>query len=259
MDKIEQVYFSKSVKFFEKWFLDRWGLKPYHDINKPALFKGVYRDDDVKAINRHKGFKVVWHTGRSRPQILKVNPQNVVVRLCPISISDRKHNPTEYNEHYFTAFKTKYANYPLKSWDDYKPVPLGNKIYCYLGSERGKKVMGYDEFRAVKRAVDYEMIIGFRDEHDPLWVRDNYYTDSFLNFKPSITGAYASATEMAYMGRYTISNAWAPFCKPYSSIDDIVDIINEEAKHIGETRDSVVGGYYDTGDEWMDVDFWLND
>jgi hypothetical protein len=255
--QIKQVYFSQSVKFFEKKFLERWGLEPYHDNTKPALFKGVYRPGDVSAINNHKGFKVVWHTGRARPHIMNVNPKDVIVRLCPISISDRKHNPTPYNEHYFNGFKTKYANFPLKDWSDYKPVPLGGKVYCYLGNERAKDIMGFKEIDALSKKIDFEIIIGYRDDHDFIWVRDNHYRDSFINIKPSITGGYASATEMAYMGRYTISNGWSPFCLPYKSIDEMAEIVKRESKHIGELRDSVVGGYYDTGDEWMDVDFWL--
>lgn len=258
--QIEQVYFSKSVKYFEKMFLDRWGLKPYSDPSKPALFKGVYNPRDVKVINSHESFGVIWHTGRTRRHMLSVKPrEGLVVRLCPISVSDRKHNPTEYNEYYFNAFRTKYANFPLKDWSDYKPVPLGNKLYIYLGSEKGKWVMGYKELEEIFQDLEVEVIIGFREEHDPLWLRDNHYKDTLINFKPSITGGYATATELACMGRYTISNAWGPFCKPYSSSQDILDIVKDEMKHIGQTRGSVLGDYYDTGDEWMNVDFWLYD
>jgi hypothetical protein len=254
--QIEQVCFSRSVKSFEKGFCDLWGVSPYKDKEQPALFVGVYRQEDVDNINNHSGFKAVWHTGRARDCITNLNPNGVVIRISPMHIMDRLTNKTKASRYYIEKFNTKYCTFPIRDFSACTTTPLGENIYCYLGNERGKKLMGGDLVMEIEKRTDFNIIVGLRGK-DYQWVIDNWYNECFVGLKPSMTGGCTTAIELAHMGRYTISNTYGLYYKPYSDIDDILRIIDEESKKIGTIQKPLIDGYFDTGEEWKEVGFWL--
>jgi len=244
---IRQVRFSDKVKSFEKGFCDKWDVVPYFNPNESSLFVGVYDMDDVNAINNHRAFKVVRNTGRLRDCFFKINPRGVVVHIA----SQQQGIPEN------GIYKTKRAAFPIKDFSLFTPVPLGDKIYCYVGNERMKEEYGYSIIDAFRKKSPFEIIIGFH-QHDIKYVMDNYYSRSFVNIKPTIYGGNTSAIEMAYMGRMTISNRDAPFCIKYSDIDEMLSVVMAESKKIGTIQPSVVGDFFDTGDEWKDENFWIS-
>jgi len=252
--QIKQVYFSPGVKFFEKGFYDKWNVVKYHSRHEPALFIGMYRDIDVKMINRHKGFKALWNTGRIREQITRVNPKNVVIRISPESIVDD--NTRQYEKYYLTNFKYKHCNFPIKDFSKFIPTKIGNKIYCYLGNEKAKYIMGFEMAEKIKDKTGFEMICSMQG-HTMDWIMGNYYNDCFVNLKATIIPGYTTSTELAYMGRYTISNSNGPFFKPYKTIDDILRLIDKESEKIGTIQKPLVADFFDTGEEWKNVNFWI--
>jgi hypothetical protein len=228
--QINQVRFSKSVKFFEKGFCEKWDMKPYHDVNAPCFFVGIYRSEDVSVINSHKGFKVVWNSGRPREIFSYVNKDAIVMVGNGIKFS-------------LPGYKVKEVNIEIKDYSMFQPSPMGNKIYCYLGNEKGKDIMGYDFIEELKGRVEHEIIIGMQG-HGMDWVKENYYDKCFVNIKPNITGGITTATELAYMGRYTVSNTDLPYCIGYKSIDDVAEIIKEQSKKIGTTQKPIIGDFF---------------
>jgi hypothetical protein len=247
---INQCRFSKSVAFFQEDFMKKWNLVPYHNTNAPAIFVGVYRPEDVAAINNHKGFKVVCNTGKLRDIFLNINPKNVVVTATMGGCVDTS------NDILKLKYKFKTCSFPIKDFSSFKPNPLGEKVYCYLGNESGKFVMGYEIAKQVQKRIPFEIIIGMQGNSMD-FVKQNFYDKCFINLKPSVTGGLTSATELAYMGRYTISNSITPFCKKFNCVDDIIKIIYQESVKIGTIQPSVVGDFFTTGNEWKEVKFWL--
>lgn len=253
--EIKQVYFSSAIRFFQQGFCDYWSVEPYHDKEEPAIFFGMYNDRDVEAINSHNGFKVLCHTGRAMPAIKKVIAKDVILKLSPMNIEEYRVDPNEYNKCINVAFKTKKAMFPIKDFSMFKPNELGENIYCYLGSEGRKKILGYGMVKKLERHTKHKIMIGFLGGT----IEDtkvNYYDKCFINFKPSITAGITSAIELGYMGRYTISNLNAPFCKGYKNFEAIMEHIERESKKIGTIQNSLVDGYFNTGSEWKKVDFW---
>jgi len=242
---IRQARFSDKIKHFAEGFYQKWNVVPYYDINASAIFLGVYDDDDVSVINKHQGLKVVWNTGQLRGCFMRIDPKNVVV------INSDRQRIASLKERY----RLKKTMFPIKDFSDFKPVPMGDKIYCYLGAERMKREYGYDVIEKFKEISPFEIIYGFL-EHSVEYVRDNYYASCFINIKPSIYGGNTSAIEMAYMGRYTIANIPSPFYLGYAELDDMLAIVMNESKKIGTIPNPVIGKFFDTGDEWMDDDFW---
>lgn len=252
---IEQVRFSKSIKAFEANFCKKWNVVPYYDINKPCLFMGVYDIDDATTINNHKSLKIIFITGRLR-KVYKhfklINPKNVVLKVTKNSEDYIYDNFEEIKNKY----KIKYCNFPIKDYSMFIPNILGNKIYCYLGSWKRRKYLGYNVIEEIKKNTPFEILYGFQG-HTIEDLKANFYDKCFINIKPGLATGITSATELAYMGRYTISNSKIPFCIGYSNIDDIIKIINQEAKKIGTIQSSLVGDYHDVDIEWKQINFWI--
>ncbi len=241
---IEQVRFSSGVKFFEADFCKRWNLNLYSDIDAPCLFAGVYFPEDIRAINDHKGFKVVWNWGGIGDFFNNLDPVNVVVMMSPFinhdSISDK--------------YKKKKANIQIKDFSMFTPNKLGDKVYCYLGNPNVQDQYGYEVVEKLKKEIEFEVIYGYLG-HSINFIKEQYYDNCFVNIKTKVIGGMTTATELAYMGRMTISNTKAPFCIDYK--DNILDIIREESKKIGTIQPSMIGDFFDTGEEWKQLKFWL--
>ena len=241
---IEQVYFSHAVKPFEIDFLKRWNVSAYNDQNQPALFCGVYNDADVAIINKHKGFKLILNTGRERDCFVNIDPKNVVV--CRTTMWGKE----------WSKFKYVNANFELKDYSDFKPAKLGESVYIYVGNEQQKNLYFYDIAKQVESAIKYPVIYGMKKKSID-YVKENYYKNSFVNLKLNVHGGMVTATEMACMGRRSISNNDAPFCLSYKSVNDIVELIEIEAKKIGTIQKSQIGNHFFTKD-WRQLDQWTS-
>ena len=114
--------------------------------------------------------------------------------------------------------------------------------------------MGFSFMEKLKRETSFNIIYGFLGNNIE-YVKEHYYDKCFVNIKPHIVGGTTTAVELAYMGRYTISDAKAPFC--INSLDNILHLIDQESKKIGTIKDPVIGDYYNTGAEWMNENFWI--
>jgi len=247
---IKQVRFSKGVKFFEKGFCKRWNVTTYKDINNPCFFVGVYNMQDVKVINNHKGLKVLWHPGRVRDVFVKVDYKHLIVVIgkgVKFDIPDR------YNKKIIDIPIKDFIQ--LKDFSPYKPVPLGDKVYAYLGRDAVKKELGYDIIWQLDKLLPFEFIYGYQGYANE-YVRNEYYKKSFINIKPHITSGLTTAIEMAYMGRKTVSNAQAPFMYGYETIDDICSIIEDEATKIGQMPKPLVTDDFFFND-WQDLKHWI--
>jgi hypothetical protein len=184
------------------------------------------------------------NTGKIRECFSQINPENVVVKTNKITGEP----PGQY--------KTKEAMFQIKDFSIFTPNRLGNKVYCYLGSESSREIMGYSFMEKLRSRISFEIIYGFLGNSIE-YVKEQYYDKCFVNIKPNPIGGTTTAVELAYMGRKTISNTEAPFCINYKDIDHIADLIKEESKKIGTIQPSCVGNYYNTGEEWKQTKFWL--
>lgn len=245
---IKQVRFSKSVMFFEKDFCKRWDITTYQNANKPCLFAGVYNIEDVEIINKHKGFKVVWNPGRIRPFFTLLDSTNLVV-LKQTEVID--HNLIE------GKYKIKQARFEIKDYSLFKPNPLGNCIYCYLGNEKFKYLYGFEEVEKLRKLTKYKIIVGMLGRTIEQ-LKTDMYDNCFVYFKSALVGGGTTSEELALMGRNTINGLKVDYYKSYDSIEHACELIEEEAKNIGKVVGSVLSeDHFDTGEEWKQVKFWL--
>ena len=94
------------------------------------------------------------------------------------------------------------------------------------------------------------------------WVKENYYTNSFVNIRMNPWAGATTMWEMGCMGRKTIGNFTdgAACGLPYKSIDDIIDWIKVEEKKIGTIQTAVADGtrsFLDyKNDDWLWTEYW---
>ncbi len=245
---INQTRFSKGVKFFEEDFCKRWNISTYKDKNAPCFFAGVYDMNDVKAINNHKGFKVVWNLGRIRPFFTLLNSDNLVVLR---SADSTDHSLIE------GKYKIKQARFEFIDSSLFTPNPLGDCICCYLGNEKLKYLYGFEEVEKLKKLTKFKILISMQGRTRNQ-LKKEIYDKSFVYFKPIQVGGIQTSTELALMGRKTVGIAKGEFYLLYNSIEHACELIEEQAKNIGKTVGSVLDkNYFDTGEEWKQVKFWL--
>ena len=131
--KFNQIYISKSLNFFRDKVLSiNENLKLYNNPNKPTIFFGVYKKEDLDTILNHKSYGLIIFGGSDTLSSNKINKKlSILSELNPnqfafIAISkyiedDLKLYDIKYHKHLF-YFGEKML----------KPIKKGNCIYVYL-------------------------------------------------------------------------------------------------------------------------------
>lgn len=233
----KQLRTSNAIKFFEKGFADKWKLKEYTDITAPAVFFGVYNDEDVRAVEMHLGEKILVFAGADI-----INYERFKHLNC---ISDQY------------IFK-KNLIIPVKSFDKFKPTTLGDKIYVYMSTndDNFKNKFRFDIVRELMNHFGTDnFIVGYHG-HSIDEIITNYYSKAFVNLQLNKDAGFTTALEMAHMGRRSISNYPAPFCLGYKSVEDIIELIENEKQFINTNVTIDISKYLFDSTDWLRLDFW---
>lgn len=253
---ITQCKFSSRVEHFKKGFIDRWKLKDYTDLKQPCIFVGIYDDEDFKSIQQHKGIKILLPTGTLD---FKKNQEYIDTLLAYKDIFFIKDWWTKYPR----KANVKNINIPIKDYSLFKPNELGDKVYCYLGTEGNKVRYGFELVEKIKQETSFDILYGFRDFGKDLPIEKlqrECYDKCFVNLNLSLSGVggFTSVNELAYMGRKSIttSNKREKFLINFKKEESIKRLIDRESRKIGTIQPSLIEDYF-VGDEWLDINFWI--
>ena len=165
-DNVEQIYISKCLEIFSSRIKLIYNLNNYTDINKPALFFGIYNFNDLNILQKHQHKKyIIWggtdindnlQNEKSIHKILinKVKQINIekhfAISKC---ISDRlnKHNLNHI-----------LINFNLVDWNLFNiPKKLGNNIYIYNGHNKTDTyIYGNNIYKKIiKKFPEYNFIL----------------------------------------------------------------------------------------------------
>lgn len=244
-DKINQICVGSSVKFFKEGLMKRWNLVDYYDKDLPCLFFGLKHT--VSVINEHRGFALVVPVnelcGKLSTRITK--HENIIFVDFPSRDTSKK-------------FKHVAKLFEIKDYSIFKPKPLGNKIYAYLGTTTRKRGFRYDVLQRIQSKINYEIVYGvFRKHITEDELKKDYYDDAFLNINLSATGGLTTVTDLAFMGIKTISNHpidWDCFLR-YKDESEIIDIINKEANKIGSVQPAI--NVFTVNEVWQNANYWI--
>jgi predicted O-methyltransferase YrrM len=250
--KIEQVCLPQEINFFKENLIKRYNLLEYNDIEKPTLFFGLRNQGSL--IDNHKGLKLLLPS--SPIDIPKIKNYENVIFIC----SDKYELPPN--------IKRKSLTPEIKDYNIFTPTPLGDKIYLYSGFQNGWNLKNNNLINEIQKRINYEIITTSHSDltnyYDINYLKTNYYDKSFINLNLTNFHGLATTIELGLMGRKTIIkniniNSIQRIDFPnfiyYETIDDIVEIINEESKKIGTIQPSI--NAHNVGDEWLDLSFWV--
>jgi len=251
MSLIKQASVAKSISFFKQNLFSKYNLTDYYDTNSPALFFGAKENSDL--INKHNSYKLILPaTPTDYPNLTNYDK---VIFIC----SDDFILPENVIRKNLTP--------EIKNYSIFEPSKLGDKIYWYSGFKNGW-TFGSDIIKTIQKRIKFEIITtnhsNLKDYHDIDYLKSNFYDKCFLNLNLSNGHGLATTIELGLMGRKTIlkkptiisiQRISFPNFIYYNSVDDIINIINEESKKIGTIQPKIDA--HNVGNEWLDLDFWL--
>lgn len=253
--KFFQAYVSRMMPKFKPAIMRRWFFDTYEDNTKPVVFFGVYQNRDIELIKNHKGPKIIVFLGNDidrHGHLFKDDPNAYHVSYGPFKDKLEALGVKVY--HHVT---------PLKEYDYWKPVPLGDCIYVYKGYIRDrKKHYKWDE-------VIQPLIDEFGDK--VIWTnrqteRDlklNHYSKCFAYVKPTPIGGSTAMWELGHMGirSFTQEHDHLNFghTVDYKDVDDLILKLKEEKSRIGQVRDDVAlaaSNALDGNENWLSYEYY---
>jgi len=289
-----QCHISKGLDFFKKRALEHWECTEYDDPNKPAIFLGIYHEEDIELFSNHKSYKILILGGSDYQNIDKI--PDFSKTFCPSFINALTRR-LEVKGIICKQWPTAVSNF------DYIPsnIPLGDKIYVYSGNHKRDYL---NDASGLNKGLYHECIAPLVDrlgEDRFIFAKqlameqliDQVYSECFIFIKPNEIGGVTSMWELILMGRKTITsgtmitpnviNADLAFHKQsklqklfkkrrgekypsenvvgYQNIDNVIESIHQEEKYIGKINQDLSDSVRSLFSErpWQSLSFWLDD
>jgi len=262
---IKQCRVSNILTFFATRFMTKYGLVPYNDPNRPALFFGCYRygsgKSDIPIILKHRSLAVVVFGGTDslqlseRPQLYRELWRRPNVRFVAIS---------GYVARDLDKVGVPYKLLPMcpASPKDFHPVPLGPEVYAYSAHGRpgfyGEPIID----RLIRKLPDTGFNVCYAEPpgNVPADKIAEVYNRCFIGLRLTPhDGLPNTVIELGMMGRRCIWNGGLPNAIPWSSEKDLIRIIIEEKAKVGNTNQKLskkVKVYLEIGEEWKSSNYW---
>jgi hypothetical protein len=269
-EKIEQLYLSANLYKYkdDNRIHSCHKLNDYKDIYKPSFFYGIAKEEDINAVLNHKGKKYIIFSGGDIDLLYHIN-KNTRYTNTRWNFLKKLHNldeiyyipRSEFMINDMKLLNYKYTYYPFygDAYSTYNVLPKGNKIYFYTYPDYQKYLYGHSIIEEIKKQKpEYEFI---QLTHHKSYLQNKEYCDEnnistcesndelikkyqqcFIAIRlTNHDGIANSVLELGSLGIKTIYNdIKCPASLPYSSIDDIINHIENERKTIGTIDDKLI-------------------
>ena len=249
-----------GCKTFSAAFMQKFGITAYKDPKAPAVFFGVYKKH-VQRVLDHLGPAVLVWAGSD---ILNAD-KFFISRL------KKRHNYTHIAISNFISADLKKLGIPHRclpitpfEYAGLEPCPMGKKIYVYLPdtTTRQREFYGGKFLDALRKKMpNQEFLVTVPKKHkqEALY---QLYKDCFLGLRLTPhDGMSNTVIELGLMGRKVVWNGEAPNAVHYNTLDEVVQIIQEERKHIRKTDEALakeVRKFITLSDDWLKVPYSVN-
>lgn len=257
----KQVIFSDTLNLFKKEFMSRWELVESSDHLAPTIFFGLYTRKDIARLTQHKGPKIViWGGNDMQPSTLRYvsnlqKEQHIYVWAYPGEFSDTL---VSYN----ITHKQLYV--ALKDYSKFEPSILGESVYVYKGiyGDRANYYNWNEIIKPLTQTFGEGKIIYSNNLSINSLIKD-VYSKCFVYIKPNPKGGCTTMFELGHMGIKTVgkSHKNLDFFSEYDSMSHLIELILEESKYVGKVRKDIAESTKSifTGEEWLTLNFWLNE
>ena len=255
---------------FKESFNKRWGTHSNYLVNtKPIVVFGCFHQNQVDVIARHAApVVVVW-----------IGSDSMYLRTGQFGVDYSKILNAPHIKHIaiskwiiddLSACGVPHIYLPIThvDFEQFKPVPLGNSVYCYCPKTR-PELYGRKILNAVrKRMLDVEFVVTNKHTNYGHKFMPEVYADCFCGLRLTSHDVQpTTVAEMGLMGRRVIHNGLAPNCIPWRGVDDIVESIRREQERMVNITVSNcaintvdlskrVQKFLDIGDAWLNTEYY---
>lgn len=216
-----QLRISKTINFFEKMLRNKFNFEEYKSREDPALFFGIYKDNDFKIAQRHTGKKIIWFAGTdSTYKNLLVLMRDDPAFKDAVFIAESKWIEKDLDD---VGIKYESISLFIDNLYNWKVEPLGGSLFWYgmNNSKYGKKYR--DE---IQKAIPDLNIISLDQGNVSRDEMPDIYKQCFAGIRPvEHDGMSLTVGEMGLMGRMSIYNGGGPFSVPYEGVQGIIEAI----------------------------------
>lgn len=263
MKSFNQIYVSNTLEAaFGENIRGKWGLRKYDDIESPAIFFGLYKEEDISKLMKHRGISlVIWGGGDMRDNALKQ-----VKRKIDLGRTYTFTNPGAFSG-MLRSRRIKHKSFylPIKDFSMFKPVELGDKIYVYKGwkGNRADYFKWDDVIVPIAKHFGNDRIL-YADNVSIEELIENYYSKCFVYVKPNPKGGCTTMWELGHMGIKTISTGPgpAPNVINFRNTKEIIKLIEMEESKIGSFQEKVSNETIkclDLNSDWLKIKFWKDE
>lgn len=248
---IFQLRCSQSVCFFEEMMRDKFNLTKYTDINKPALFFGMYTSTDYKALDSHKGKAiVVWCGGDGKKLHRNLSEAGE-------SFNNARHIVlSDFLKDDLEKCNIKCELLPITPTSlEVNAEPRGDSIYIYIGGHNCEDPYGLNYVSEIEKRTGLNVIVAFKDSYTREQLL-KVYKNCFIGLRlTKHDGLPNTVIEMGLMGRRCLYNGGTPNAIKWNDIDDICESIMKEYnnRHIDDVQQvhDAVFDFVNIGTKWM--------
>ncbi len=161
LSNINQIHVSKGISMFEKRVKDKFQLISYTNTTNPALFFGVYTNDDLYKLKNHTNIKyIIWGGEDANPNLQHslstLNEVKLLHNTVHISISE-----CIYNRLLSQNIPSILIDFNLVDNNLFKPVKIkGSKVFIFNGQTGREHVYGKEIYNEImKRLPEYSYVL----------------------------------------------------------------------------------------------------
>lgn len=252
--RIRQGHLPGLMRHFPA-FMTRYGLQPYRSATEPAVFFGVYNENQLRMIRDHRALGLIVWLGSDTPNLKRGLWKREAHRLRHVAIG-----PWIEEDLRTRGLEFRRVNlYGSPLLEELKPEPRGRGVYAYLPKKRDAFFRGnLIRYALEQLPADVEKIV-----HNGLQVaREDMpavYRRAGCSIRvPVHDGGSESVVELGLMGRRSIFNGDLPCAIPWSRKEEIPELVLEEldAGPDPELVAEAVREHVEWGDGWLQTESW---
>ena len=246
--KIVRARVSASLKYFERGFMENYGLVPVQKHNQPVIMFGMYRLEDYCFFQRHKAPIIVVWCGTDS---MRISPIGLKMLRCKYANHIATH---DFGSADLKAHGIDHKVYPITPGKiDLQLEPRGDKVYFY-GAYRKNYLYGGHMINEIEQRTGIPIIRAESHTYNKEELKQ-VYKDCFLALRLTThDGVPTTVLEMGFMGRKSVFNGSVPHCIRWNSVKDVCDIIKAEYETRHEDNAYIaedIRKFINIGDQWQ--------
>lgn len=250
---ISQGRLSDSLGRFP--FFKQWGIGPYNDPNKPAIFMGCYNPpEDFSTIMSHKALGVLIWGGTDADIITAEKLRRLKGKENIKHVALSGFIARDLNKAGIPHVRIPLTIAPRVM----EPFPLGDKVYCYAPKTSYKYYGGHVLDKVMKLLPDVEFIVTSPRDYSKEKLLE-LYKKCFIGLRlTGHDGFPNTVAELGLRGRRCVFNDDVPTAIPWTDAESVVKIIENE-KRLTPGPQKVAQDMYDYLDisyDFLEEDYW---